>query len=149
MEAKVSEVLENILSLLGLAGSFNVDEKDDAVFVYIDTDEAGKLIGRGGETLTALQLIVNQIVSRQVENPKRVVVDVSDWRKGKEEELAHKARTWAEKVLETGAPMELDPMPAWQRRIVHMTIENTKGVKSESVGEGMDRHLVITTDEAA
>lgn len=148
MEAKVSEVLENILGLLGLEGSFDVEDKQDGTFVYIETEDAGKLIGRGGETLQALQLIVNQIVSRDVEEPKRIIVDVSDWRKGKEEELAHKARTWAQKVLDTGKPMDLDPMPAWQRRIVHITIEGTKGVRSESVGDGIERHLVISPDEA-
>lgn len=149
MEDKVSEVLENILSLLGLEGSFEVEEKEDAVLVSIETVEAGKLIGRNGETLAALQLIINLAVLRQLGEAatKRVIVDVSDWRKSKEEELAHKARGWAEKVLESKQPMELLPMPSWQRRIIHMTIEETAGVKSESVGEGADRHLVISLAE--
>jgi spoIIIJ-associated protein len=81
-----------------------------------------------------------------MENSKRVVVDVSEWRKSKEEDLAHKARGWAEEVLESKQPMELQPMPAWQRRIVHMTIEQTAGVKSESAGEGADRHLIISPE---
>lgn len=149
MEEKVSELLENILGLLGMEGSFEVEEKDEAIFVSIDTEEPGKLIGKMGETLAALQLILNLALSRSVgmENSKRVVVDVSDWRKGKEEDLAHKARGWAEEVLETKEPMELLPMPAWQRRIVHMTIEQTPGVRSESAGEGADRHLVISIDD--
>jgi spoIIIJ-associated protein len=150
MEEKVSELLENILGLLGLEGSFEVEEKDEAVFVTIETDEAGKLIGKMGETLAALQLIMNLALARQMGEgeSKRVVVDVSGWRQGKEEELAHKARGWAEKVISSKEPMELLPMPAWQRRIVHMTIEQTPGVKSESVGEGLDRHLVISVDES-
>lgn len=147
MEQAVSEILENILSLLSLEGSFEVNEKEDGVFVTIDTEEAGKLIGHQGETLSSLQLIVNQIAFKQLskdETPlKRVIIDVSDWRKTKEEELAHKARRWAEQVLENGTEMELEPMPAWQRRIVHMTISGTEGVSSESVGEGLDRHLII------
>jgi spoIIIJ-associated protein len=146
MEEKVSELLENILGLLGLEGSFEVEEKDDGVFVSIETEEAGKLIGKGGETLSALQLVLNLALAKQMGQgeSKRVIVDVSNWRKSKEEELAHKARTWAQKVLDTGEEMELEPMPAWQRRIVHMTIEGTEGVKSESMGEGENRHLVIT-----
>jgi spoIIIJ-associated protein len=148
VEEKVSELLENILGLLGLEGSFEVEEKEDSIFVSIDTNEPGKLIGKMGETLAALQLILNLALSRSVgmENSKRVVVDVSDWRKSKEEDLAHKARGWAEQVLETKEPMELQPMPAWQRRIVHMTIEQTAGVKSESSGEGADRHLIISPE---
>ena len=149
MEEKVSEILENILGLLGLEGSFEIEEKEDGVFISIDAVDPGILIGRNGETLASLQLLLNLIASRQMpgENLKRVVVDVSAWRKSKEEELAHKAKSWAEKVAETKEPMELAPMPAWQRRIVHMTIEETSGVKSESIGEGPDRRLVISPAE--
>lgn len=143
MEAKVSEVLENILGLLSLEGSFEVEEKEEGVFVFIETEDAGKLIGRNGETLQALQLLVNQIISRQIEDSKRVIIDVADWRRGKEEELAHKAREWAQKVIDSKKEMELEPMPSWQRRIVHMTIQETDGVESESFGEGAERHLVI------
>lgn len=143
MEAQVSEILENILSLLALEGSFEVNEKEDGVFVSIDTPEAGKLIGHQGETLTALQQLVNQILIKQVEDSKRVIIDVSNWKRGKEEELAHKARRWAEEVKEEGKELELDPMPSWQRRIVHMTVQGTEGVYSESVGEGLERRLVI------
>ncbi len=148
MEAKVAEILENILSMLNLEGSFDVEETADCVFVSIETQEAAHLIGHQGETLASLQLLINLIVARQNfgEEIKRVIVDVSNWRKGKEEELAHKARGWAQQVLDTGESMDLPPMPAWQRRIVHMTIEGTTGVKSESLGEGMDRHLIVSLD---
>ena len=144
MEAKVSEVLENILSLLSLEGSFEVEEKEEGVFVTIDTQEAGKVIGHQGETLAALQLIVNLITSKNIEQPKRVIMDVSGWRQGKEEELAHKARGWAQEVLDKKESIELLPMPSWQRRIIHLVIEETPGVSSESEGEGLDRHLVIS-----
>lgn len=146
MESQTSEVLENILSLLSLEGSFEVNEKTDGVFVTIETEEAGKLIGHQGETLQALQLLVNLMIQKQStdkESLKRVIIDVSNWRQGKEEELAHKARSWAEEVKASGQEMELEPMPSWQRRIIHMTIQETDGVNSESVGEGLDRHLVI------
>lgn len=142
MEARVSEILENILSLLGLEGSFEVEEKEEAVFVSIDTPDAGKLIGHQGETLSALQLIINLAISRE-ENFKKVIIDIASWKKSKEEELAHRARMWAKEVIETGEPMELLAMPSWQRRIVHMTIQETDGVDSESEGLGEERHLVI------
>lgn len=146
MEEKVSEILENLLGLLGLEGSFEVDEREDGVFVSIDAEDPGILIGRGGETLASLQLILNLISSRQFgqDNSKRIIVDVSDWRKSKEEDLASKSAIWAQKVIETKEPLELEPMPAWQRRIVHMIVEQTPGVKSESVGEGPERRLVIS-----
>lgn len=150
MEEKVSEILENLLGLLGLEGSFEVEEKEDAVFVSVDAQDPGILIGRNGETLASLQLILNLIASRQFgqDNSKRIIVDVSQWRKTKEEDLASKTASWTKKVIETNEPLELDPMPAWQRRIVHMAVEQTSGVKSESVGEEPERRLVISPDNS-
>lgn len=147
MEAQVSEILENILGFLALEGSFETEETEDGVFVSIETEDAGRLIGQQGQTLSALQLIINQILSKKQENSKRVIIDVANWRRSKEEELAHQARSWAQKVLTDKTAMDLQPMPSWQRRIVHMTIQETPGVKSESIGEGIDRHIVISLDE--
>lgn len=147
MEEKISGILENILGFLGLEGSFDIEDREEGLFVSIDTPNAGALIGAGGQTLSALQFIINLIAARQIDNQKRVVIDVAHWRQGKEEELAHKARVWAQEVLESKEIMELEPMPSWQRRIVHMTIQGTEGVKSESAGEGLDRHIVISLDE--
>ncbi|MCL5784642.1 MAG: KH domain-containing protein [Patescibacteria group bacterium] len=144
MEARVSEVLENILGLLALEGSFEVVEGPEEVTVSIETSDAGRLIGFKGETLDALQLIVNQIVSRQgVEEYKRVVIDVAGWRKSKEGDLERRARNWADEVKENGQEIELEPMPAWQRRVIHMVVSEIPGVESESMGEGRERHLVI------
>lgn len=155
METVVSEVLENILSLLELEGSFDVEEKEEGIFVTIDTPTAGKLIGYQGETLAALQLIVNMMVSKRIhgeeqdeeEKTKRVIIDVANWRKSKEDELVEKAKHWAQEVIETKTTMELPPMPSWQRRVVHMTLQEISGVNSESEGEGVDRHLVISPVE--
>lgn len=145
MEAKVSEILENILGFLALEGSFEVEEGLDEITVSIDASDTGRLIGYKGETVDSLQLLVNQILSKQSEVFKRVVIDVGGWRKNKEGELENRARIWAEEVKESGQDLELEPMPSWQRRIVHLIIEEVDGATSESVGEGKDRHLVIKT----
>ena len=122
--------------------------------VSIDTKDAGRLIGFKGESLDALQLLINQILAHKVskENPsadefKRVILDVAGWKKQKEEELKSIAKIWTQEVLESGQIMELEPMPAWQRRIIHMVAQETEGIQSESVGEGKDRHLVIRPSE--
>lgn len=152
MENKVSEILENILGLLGLEGSFEVNEAEEEINVVIETEDAGRLIGYRGETLDALQLIVNLIDNRQngsskdeQSNYKRVIIDVAGWRKNREEDLKKRALEWAETVKDSGKSVELEPMPAWQRRIVHMALSEVSGVESESLGEGKDRHLVIKT----
>lgn len=148
MEAKVSEILENILGLLALEGSFEVVEGPDEVVVSIETVDPGRLIGFRGETLDSLQLITNQILSREVSKDeslkfKRVVIDVAAWRKNKEGDLERRARNWAQEVIDNGQEIELEPMPSWQRRIIHMIVSEIEGVESESMGEGKERHLII------
>ena len=149
LENKVAEVLEQLLGMLSLEGSFDIEETEEALYVSIETDDAGRLIGHQGETLTAMQQIINQIMFRQMQEPKRVILDVSGWRKNKEADLEARAKAWAEEVLETKQELVLEPMPSWQRRIVHMVVQNTEGLTSESVGEGLDRHLVIRVNEQA
>lgn len=143
MQENLSEILDNILGLLLLEGSYDIQEDDQGIFVMIDTKDAGRLIGFKGETLSSLQLLVNQILAKKQGEYKRVILDVAGWRQNKEGELLQKAKAWAEEVKEGGKEMELEPMPSWQRRLVHMAVSEVPGVESESVGEGRDRHLVI------
>ncbi len=139
----LSDILDNILGLLLLEGSYDIEEKDDMYHVSIQTDDAGRVIGYKGESLEALQLLVNQIVSQKSKEFKRVIIDVADWRKNREEELVQMSKEWAKQVLDSKKELELEPMSSWQRRIVHVTLQDIKGVESESIGEGRERHLVI------
>ena len=145
MEEQLSEVLDNLLGMLLLEGSYEIGEEEEGFLVSIDTKDAGRLIGARGESLEGLQLIVNQIMSRKSggANFKRVILDVAGWRKQKEEELRTQAQNWGKQVLESGKELELEPQSSWQRRVVHMVIQDTPGVESESIGEGIDRRLVI------
>lgn len=145
MENQLSEVLDNILGLLLLEGSYEIAEEEDGFFVSIDTKDAGRLIGARGEFLESLQLLVNQMMSpREKEGEfKRVVLDVSGWRKQKEEELTQRAKEWGKQVADSGKEMELEPMSSWQRRVIHMVVGEMEGLETESVGEGRDRHIVI------
>lgn len=144
-EEQLSTILDNLLGLLLLEGSYEIEEKEDSFFVFIDTQDAGRLIGGGGETLHSLQSLVNQMVSKKSPEGtfKRVVVDVAGWRKQKEEEIAKKAEEAGKEVLESGKEIELEPMNPWQRRLVHMVISEIKGLETESVGEGIERRVMI------
>ena len=143
MESRLSEILDNILGLLLLEGSYEIVEEEEGFFVSIDTKDAGRLIGARGEFLESLQLIVSQMLSRNTQEFKRVVLDVSGWRKQKEEELTKKAEVWGKQVLDFGKELPLEPMSAWQRRVIHMVIGEIEGLETESVGEGTDRHIII------
>ncbi len=149
MEQQLSDILDNLLGMLLLEGSYDIEEKEEGFLVSIETKDAGRLIGARGESLDCLQLLVNQMVSKKVGPApdgagfKRVMVDVMGWRKQREEELIKDAQNWGKQVLESGESLELEPQSPWQRRIVHMTISEIDGLISESVGEGRDRHIVI------
>lgn len=145
MEEQLSEVLDNILGLLLLEGSYEIEDTKDGFFVSIETEDAGRLIGARGESLEGLQLLINQIISQKQKEGefKRVILDVSGWRKQKEEDLKKQAESWGKQVLETKQQLELEPQSPWQRRVVHMVIGEMDGVETESVGEGRDRHIVI------
>ncbi len=145
MEEQLGEVLDNLLGMLLLEGSYDIEESEESFNVSIETKDAGRLIGARGESLDGLQLLVNQMVARKVGEVgfKRVVVDVEGWKKNKHEELMASAQSWGKQVLESGKPLEIEPQSSWQRRVVHMTISEMEGVESESVGEGRDRHIVI------
>lgn len=150
METQLSETLDNILGLLLLEGTYEIKEDENGLNVLIDTQDAGRLIGFKGETLSSLQLLINQMMAKYQDSEyKRVILDVAGWRKQKEEELLKQAKNWAEEVKELGKEMELEPMPSWQRRLVHMAVSEVEGVVSESVGEGRDRHMVIKKIEKA
>src|SRR5687768_3848316 len=136
MEEKLSDVLDNLLGMLLLEGSYEIEESPEGFLVSIETQDAGRLIGARGESLEGLQLLVNQIMSRKNEKEdfKRVILDVSGWRKQKEEDLAAQAKSWGKEVLESGKELELEPMSPWQRRVVHMVLEEIGGLSSESMG---------------
>lgn len=145
MEQRLSDILDNILGLLLLEGSYEIQEIEGGFHVSIETKDAGRLIGFNGESLQSLQQLINQMANKDTEEGqfKRAILDVEGWRKNKEEELMGRAKDLAQEVKESGKEMELEPMPSWQRRIIHMGVSEIEGVFSESVGEGRDRHLVI------
>lgn len=152
MEDQLNDVLDNLLGMLLLEGSYEIEEKEEGFLVAIDTKDAGRLIGARGESLEGLQLLVNQMMFRKMgssakdglaSGQKRVILDVSGWRKQREEELKSMAESLGKQVLESGKELEIEPMSSWQRRVVHMTLEGLGGLSSESIGEGRDRHIVI------
>ena len=148
MEKKLSDVLDNILGLLLLEGSYEIEEVEDNFTVSIETKDAGRLIGARGESLDGLQLLINQIMSKKAKEGefKRVILDVEGWRKQKMEEILVRANEWGKQVLESGKEMEVEPQSSWQRRVVHTVISEMGGLTSESVGEGRDRHIVIKVE---
>jgi spoIIIJ-associated protein len=109
----------------------------------------GLMIGRRGETLRSLQFMVNLLVSRKVQKWPQVVVDVGNYRQRRQESLEGLARRMAERVRQSGRPLTLEPMGAYERRIVHLALRADPTVYTESAGEGENRKVVIYPAKAS
>jgi spoIIIJ-associated protein len=114
-----------------------------------DEEAMGLMIGRRGETLRSLQFMVNLLVSRKVQKWPQVVVDVGNYRQRRQESLEGLARRMAERVRQSGRPLTLEPMGAYERRIVHLALRADPTVYTESAGEGENRKVVIYPAKAS
>jgi spoIIIJ-associated protein len=147
-DGSVRERCESFLVhlLLNIDPAFAVEvgqERDNEVYVDIEGGNAGKIIGRGGRTLAALEYVTNTVINRHTSERVRVNIDVGGYKRRRDEKLRNTAKKLASKVRRTGVAVELDPMSAAERRVVHMVIADEAGVNSESTGEGENRRLAI------
>jgi len=108
-----------------------------------EREELGALIGRKGERLSALQHLVNLMLSRQMGAWTRVLVDVEDYRGRRERQLREIADRAAKRVVETGKMLQLEPMPALERRWVHLALKSNPDVSTQSIGEEPNRRIVV------
>ena len=149
LKEKVVIVQGQVSKLLDLMGTkakavATEDKESEAIKVDIETEtETGLLIGRHGETLDALQVVLGMMLFQETEEWTRIFINVGDWREKQEEQLKSLAIQAAERARETGEPQTLFNLNASQRRIVHMVLTDEKDIESESSGEGKERFLVI------
>ncbi|HKI55599.1 MAG TPA: R3H domain-containing nucleic acid-binding protein [Trueperaceae bacterium] len=121
-----------------------VDEQgENEIRAEIYGGDPGKIIGRAGRTLAALEFITNAVINRDEEDRVRVSIDVGGYKRRRDERLRGEARKAAARVRKTGHPVEMDAMSAAERRVVHMALADDPDIISESSGEGKDRHVVV------
>jgi spoIIIJ-associated protein len=113
------------------------------------SQELGLLIGRRGETLASLQYLLNVLVSTRYGNDHVFAVDIDQYKHRREQTLVDMAKRIAAEVRETGDVITLEPMPAAERRIIHVTLADEPGVRTESVGQGFRRQVEVLPDEDA
>jgi len=119
------------------------EEGQRPVLVDIHGDDLGVLIGRRAEILNAMQYIVNLIVSKQVEHWVQVVVDVEGYRARRDGQLRQMANRMADQAIKTGRRQVLEPMPASERRVVHLELRDHPNVSTQSIGEEPARKVTI------
>ncbi len=142
------EILEQLVALMGFRATVTVHAGSTSKIGISGVDEEekeslGALIGRKGERLSALQHLVNLMLSRRMGEWTRVLVDVEDYRGRRERQLGEIARRAAERVRETGTMLQLEPMPALERRWVHLALKGEPGVATQSIGEEPQRRIVV------
>jgi len=139
--------LEDVLSFFGLNTEVHATSEDDVIELEVpSTHLNGFLIGQHGDTMRALQFLVSNALKNQGYEYTRVNVDVAEYKRQRADRLRAKAEDWAQSVRDSGQEMELRPMTAVDRRVVHKLAQEL-GLISESVGEGRDRHIVLKPAE--
>lgn len=136
--------LEELVSFFGANVDVAAELTDDGIELSIGATPASpRLIGHRGETLRAIEFLVNQMMKRHDPDAPRVIVDIAGYKQARRESLQELARELADRVKQSGQSEELKPMNPADRRIVHMTLREIDGVESESHGEGPSRRIVV------
>jgi spoIIIJ-associated protein len=138
-------VLKTLLEKMDVEAAVTIDDRPGMEGLEVEGPELGALIGRGGENLVALQQIVSAITSKSVGHTVHVPVDVEGYRRRREDQLREIARRVAGRVKTTGQAVTLEPMLAYERRIVHLAVQEQTGIKTESVGMDPNRRVVISS----
>ncbi len=148
LNASADSIVEDFLTglLAHIAPGYNVSarERGDNILAEITGGDSGRIIGREGRTLSAIEFLANTVLAKEVgENAPRVNVDAAGYKRRHEERLLETARRAAARVRKTGEAFEMDVLGAADRRIIHIALREDAFVTTESVGEGMDRRIIV------
>jgi spoIIIJ-associated protein len=140
----LEELLEEVVDGLGLDAEIEVEEGDSVLTGRVVGDDVGLFIGRRGQTIDAVQHLAQRIVFPEGPSDVRVAIDADGYRERRAEVLQAEADEAAEQALRSGRAVELDPMPASERRIVHEHLRDHGDVETHSEGDEPDRYLIIS-----
>ena len=140
---RAKEILEGILTRMGLDYPVETIESDESVTLRISGDGSGLLIGRGGQTLDAIQYIINKVINKARLDRRIIVLDTEEYRGKREEYLLSLAAKLSHKVKKSRKPVTISNMSARDRRIIHLALKDDPGLLTKSRGEGAYRKIVI------
>jgi spoIIIJ-associated protein len=141
---RVRELVEGVLDELDLDGDVEIREDEERIEAVVEgDDDYGLLIGKRGQTIDALQLLCYQAAFRGMRDRKRVVVDAAGYRARRRETLISRADRAAEQALSASHTVEMDPMSAQERRVVHEHLKDRSGVETYSEGDEPHRCVVV------
>ncbi|MEY2428250.1 MAG: spoIIIJ-associated protein [Verrucomicrobiota bacterium] len=144
MPADPKATLEKLLGLLGFPATVEEHRMEEGVLLDVKADDSGRLIGRQGQTLSDLQYITNRLLFQQDPSAPKIMVDISGYRAQAREALVKKAKEAAEKVRRWGDVVELEPLSAFDRRIIHQALKDDPNIETYSVEvEGTEKKAVL------
>jgi spoIIIJ-associated protein len=140
---RVRAILERIVDELDVDASVDVSENEEEILGRVDGEELGLLIGRRGQTIDAIQLLCYRAAFRGRQDRKRVTVDAAGYRERRREAIERQADRAADRALKSGNELELEPMTATERRVVHQHLKDRAGVETFSEGDEPERCVVV------
>jgi spoIIIJ-associated protein len=144
LAAELRELVERLVYAIGVSGRVDVDENDETITVSCTGGDLGMLIGRHGQTIDAIQYLLNAILYRRPEEErKEIVVDAAGYRARRRATLESLAVRSAERAVRSGDPVDLEPMTAVERKVVHLRLKEFDGVETSSEGTEPNRFVVI------
>jgi spoIIIJ-associated protein len=144
MPAEPQATLHRILELLGFPATVEEHRMEDGILLDVKTEDSGRLIGRQGQALADLQYITNRMLFQQDPSVPKVLVDVGGYRASARDALVKKAKEAAEKVRRWGDVVELEPLNAFDRRIVHNALKDDPDIETHSVEvDGTDKKAIL------
>jgi spoIIIJ-associated protein len=144
LAGEIRSLVERIASTLGVSCRVDVREAEDGLTVTFVGGDLGVLIGRHGQTIDAIQYLVNAIVAKSAGERVEVTVDAAGYRERRRTALEALAVRSARRAADSGLPVELDPMTAVERKVVHLRLKEFDGVETSSEGTEPNRFVVIT-----
>jgi spoIIIJ-associated protein len=144
MAADPKAILEKLLQTLGFEATVNQSDVEGQVTLDVQTGDPGRLIGRQGQTLSELQYVTNRLIFKEDPESPKVTLDVGNYRSQQREALLKKAQEAAEKVRRWGDIVEMEPLNAFERRIVHNALKDDPGIETHSVEvDGTDKKAIL------
>ena len=140
---EAAEILEELVNLMDLDVQVEIRSDAERIELNATGEDSGRVIGKKGATLDALQFLINKMVNRFPEGRRHVIVDTGDYRERHDDGLVSMAKRQAERAVNEGKVVTLQPMNARDRRVVHMSLAKFEGVSTMSQGEGARRRIQI------
>jgi spoIIIJ-associated protein len=141
--AVARELMGGLLERMGIGGDIEVLLKEGDIYLQIKGDEEGILIGKHGRTLDSLQMLINRMVNKRLKRAVRVLIDVNEYRRRREESLTNMAIRVGEKAKRMGYALTIGPFNAHDRRIIHLALREDPVLTTESMGEGEVKKMTI------